>query len=361
MSSKTIEKRFDLIRTMVSIGIALILALLLIMLVSKNPLDALSKLAIGPLQTVGRLGNIVELMIPFMFTGVAVCIMQQGGQFSMIMEGAFFSGGIICAFLTTTGAFSLPPVIFPTVTLIACGIFGGLLAFIPALLKFKWDANEVVASIMLNYTVLYLSNYFLNFWLKDTTQGFLSSSYIAQDAKLPIIVPSTRIHVGLIIAILVVVFAYYFLYRSKWGFAIRMTGQNRHFARYSGITVGAVILYSQIIGGVISGIGGGVEILGMFRTVMWATLPGYGFDGIVIAMLANRNPLAVPLASLFLAYLRTGGDIMARSTDVPTEMVNAVQGVIILLIAAKLFLDGWKHRTIVKNSKKELALKEAAE
>lgn len=359
MSSRSIERRFDMLRTLVSIGIALVLALLLIMLVSKNPLDALEKLALGPLKTFGRIGNIIELMIPFMFTGVAVCIMQQGGQFSMIMEGAFFSAGIVTAFLTTTGAINLPPVIFPIVVMVACMIVGGILAFIPAVLKFKWDANEVVASIMLNYSVLYLSNYFLNFFLKDTTQGFLSSAPIAQNARLPIIVPQTRIHAGIFLAVAVVVLAYFFLYRSKWGFSIRMTGQNRHFAKYSGITVGAVILYSQIIGGAIASLGGAIEVTGMFKTMMWDRLPGYGFDGIVIAMLANRNPLAVPFAALFLAYLRTGGDIMARTTDVPTEMVNAVQGVIILLVAAKLFLDGWKHRAIVKNSKKELALKEA--
>lgn len=362
MSSKKIDQRFDFLRIIVALVIAVALAFVAIVLVSKDPLDALSKFVTGPLSSIGRVGNVIELMIPLIFTGCAVCIMQQGGQFSMIMEGAFFFGGAATTFVVTENfAWPLPAGISTVVAILFAGIVGGLLAFIPAIMKYKWGANEVVASIMLNYILLYFSNYLLNFHFKEASQGFLASHKIVDGAKLMKIVPGTRIHMGLFIAIGVIIFSYFFLYRTKWGYAIRMTGKNASFARYSGIAVGTVILYSQILGGFISGMGGSVQLLGIFDRLNWATLPGYGFDGIVIAMICNRNPLGVPLGALFLAYLRTGADIMTRTTDIPTEIVNVVQGIVILLVGAKMFLEGWRHKAIVKNAEKELLVAKEAE
>lgn len=365
MSSKKIDQRFDIYRIVVSILIAIGLAFIAILAVSSEPLKALELFVTGPLTSLRRFGTVIELMIPLMFTGCAVCIMQQGGQSSMIMEGAFFFAGTIgAAFCLEESGFSfaasLPPYVGSAIVMIACAIFGGFMAFIPALLKYKWNANEVVASIMLNYASLYIAKYFLNYVYKDPSQGYLASYSIVETAKLSVIIDGTGVHSGLFLAIIVVVGSYFFLYRSKWGYAIRMTGQNANFAKYSGIAVGSVILYSQIIGGAISGFGGAVQLLGMYDRLNWSALPGYGFDGIVIAMIANRNPLAVPAAAFFLAYIRKGADIMASTTDVPTEMVTALQGVIILLVGAKMFLEGWRHKTIVKNAQKE-SLKEVAE
>ena len=122
------------------------------------------------------------------------------------------------------------------------------------------------------------------------------------------------------------------------------------FAKYSGIGVGGAIVLSQVIGGAVAGMGGAVEILGMYTRFSLTSLPGYGFDGIIIAILAKNNPLFVPFAALFLAYLRIGADIMSRRTDVAPEVVSIVQSLIILLVGAKLFLEHYKHKKIVENS-----------
>ena len=112
------------------------------------------------------------------------------------------------------------------------------------------------------------------------------------------------------------------------------------------------------MGGILAGLGGATEILGMYTRFQYQSLPQFGFDGIMIAILSRYNPMYVPIASLFLAYIRVGADIMSRRTDVPIEIVAVVQAIIIILIAAEMFLEKWKHKKIVENSQKELALKE---
>jgi simple sugar transport system permease protein len=131
-----------------------------------------------------------------------------------------------------------------------------------------------------------------------------------------------------------------------------MVGLNSKFAGYSGISIAGVVLLAQVLSGAIAGLGGAVEILGVFRRFQWLASPGYGFDGVIIAILSRNNPLLVPFGALFLAYLRTGADVMAMYSDVTSEMVSLIQAVIILLVTAEAFLSGYRHRMVVKEAKR---------
>jgi simple sugar transport system permease protein len=144
------------------------------------------------------------------------------------------------------------------------------------------------------------------------------------------------------------------MFKTRTGYELRLTGENRSFARYSGINVIKITLISQLLGGFIFGIGGGVELLGMYNRFTWTSQLGYGWDAIIITTLAKKNPLYVPFAAFFLAYLRTGASIMARSTDVVTEIVTITQGIIILLVVAEQFLSKYKHKMIAKEAKATL-------
>lgn len=354
-TSKKIENQFEVLRTFMAIMVAIVLALGLISLVSENPFEAMNQFLIGPFMSVRSIGNIIELTIPLIFTGLAVCIMFQGNQFNMAAEGAFFIGGLASSYIATRIA--LPVGIHPIFGLLFGAVVGAIVCGIPAVLKVKWGANEVVSSLMLNYIMLFFGSYILNYFLLDPGAGYPATDKFIKTAKLGVIIPGTRVHAGLIIAIIMIILSYLFIYRTRWGYAIRMTGQNENFAKYSGISVGATIILAQIVGGAIAGMGGATEVLGMYKRFSWVTLPGYGFDGIIIAILARNNPVYVPLAAVFLAYLRIGADIMARRTDVAPELVGIVQAMIILLVAAKMLLDRYKHQKIVKNSQRQLELK----
>jgi ABC-type uncharacterized transport system permease subunit len=358
MTSRQIEKRFDFFKTIIAVLIALALALLVIAFVSETPFEAIKLFVVGPLQKKFRIGNILEMMTPLMFTGTAICVMYQANQFNMIGEGAFLIAANITTWfaITHTTWAGLP---LKVVCLIIGVVIGTCAAFIPAILKAKFNANEVVSSIMMNYILLKLSDYILLYVLKDVATGYQASYPLPPQAKLPKIWPGTRVHFGFILGLIVCVVMYFFIYRTKWGYEIRMVGSNQHFARYSGISVVSVAMATQLIGGAIAGLGGSTEILGLYDRFIWfGTQPGYGFDGIMVGVLAKNNPLYVPFAALFLAYMRTGADVMNRLTDVPIEFVSVVQGLIIMLVAAEMFLAKYKHKLIFNNAKKQL---EAAE
>ena len=147
--------------------------------------------------------------------------------------------------------------------------------------------------------------------------------------------------------------------RSRWGYAIRMIGINQDFSKYSGMNVAGTIILSQVVGGFLAGAGGGIEMLGRYNAFSWSALPGYGWTGITIAILAGNNPYMVPLAAFFMAYLSKGCDLMATYAKVPAQLISIVQGVIFLFFAAEQFLSGYKQKLVVQTAQEEIARQNA--
>jgi len=344
------KRSFELFRTIFAILIALLIALITIFLVSNEPGKALGTFLLGPLKSLRHFGNVIEMMIPLIFTGLAVSIMFSAAQFNLGAEGAFFLGGIAATYIAVK--WTLPMGVHPVVAILIGGFVGAIFCVIPAILKVKWNASELVSSLMLNYIALFLGLYIINYYLRDINAGAMVSNKIANTSKLIRLIPRTRIHFGIIIAIVSVLAVYYLMFRTRWGYRIRMTGQNDSFARYSGIKTASVVILAQLLGGFMAGIGGSVELLGMYRRFSWQTLPGYGWDGVIVAILARNNPALIPVGAFFLAYLRIGADLMARTSDVQAEIVYIIQGVMIVLIAAESFLAQYKHKLVYKAAKK---------
>jgi len=339
---------FNIATTALAIAISLTLAFIIIFIVSDQPLEAINSLLLGPLSSVRNLGTVIEMMITVSFTGLAVSIMFQAGQFNLGAEGAFFLGALTAAAVATS--LHLPPLILTVISILAGTAVGALLCFIPAILRSRLNADEMVSSLMLNYVALYLGIYILNNYLRDPDFGMLASFRISQEVKLTQFISRTRIHTGVFIIAALLIMAYFFIYKTKTGYSIRVVGQNIKFANYSGIKVHATIVISQIIGGAIAGMGGAVELLGMYERFQWTALPGYGWDGVIIAILARNNPQFIPIAAFFLSYLRIGSSIMARLTDVPYELITVIQSIMIILITATALLGRLKQRMIIKEA-----------
>lgn len=350
-------KKFDILRTILSVLIAIGISFIIIFMLSDQPFEAIKYLLIGPLTSKRNMGNVIEAMIPLIFTGTGVCIMFSANQINLAGEGAFHVGGLFaaCVGMSLTARF-----VTPAAALVVAGVAGAVFTAIPAVMKIKTTANEMVSSLMINYLALNFGNYMLNNVIGDPKAS--AASYALSDAaELPVLLDGTRIHVGLIIAIAVAVLGYLFLYRTKFGYELRLTGENEEFARYSGISIVRVILLSQLLGGFVAGLGGGVEMLSpLYSRFTWTSLMGYGWDAIIICTLSKKNPLYTPFAALFLAYLRTGASIMARRTDVTLEIVQITQGIIILLVVAEQFLSKYKHKLIAKEAKAALKEEEVA-
>lgn len=353
MNSNT---KLNILRTVLAILIALLISFGIIFLTSKEPVTAIIQFLTGPLQSTRRFGNVIEAMIPLIFTGVGVSIMFAANEINLAGEGSFHIGGLIATYFALNTA--LPPGISPIATILVAGICGMLITGVPAVLKIKTESDVLVSSLMMNYLVLYFSNYLLSNVLRDPKAGAVVSFAVPAVTQFGPIFAGTRIHIGLFIALAVAGLGYVFMYKTKIGYELRVTGENRDFARYSGINVVKITLISQLLGGFIFGIGGGVELLGMYNRFTWTSLLGYGWDAIIITTLAKKNPIYVPFAAFFLAYLRTGASIMSRSTDVVTEIVTITQGIIILLVVAEQFLSKYRHNIIAKEAKATLVEKE---
>lgn len=358
MDSKTIEKRFEVIRTLLAIAIALGIALAVIVIVSDSPGSALYSFLIGPLTSPRRFANVVELSIPLMFCGLAVSIMFAAGQNNMAAEGSFYVSCAVSSIVAV--AVKAPSGIHPLLCILAGTVTGILVMGIPAVLKLKWQANELVSSLMLNYICLYMGNYLIRTKVLDTSLGITSSLPFQDTAALPNLIPGTRLHLGLLLVLAAVALCWFMMYKTKLGYAIRIIGQNQNFAKYAGIGVGATVMGAQVIGGALAGMGGAVEMTGMYGRFQYQGLPQYGFDGMLIAIIAKYNPALVPVAAVFLSYIRTGADIMNRTSDVPYEIISVIQSAIIMLVVAKMFLHKLKHQQIVKYSRLELERKEVA-
>ena len=342
-----LTRHFDLVRLFAAVAIGVLFAVVIIYFVSNQPGHALARLFGGPLQSVRRFGNVIELMIPLTFAGLSISVMFSANQFNLGTEGAFYASGGVAAMAAL--GLGLPAGLRQLAAILAGSIVGGLICALCGFLKVKWGTNELVTSLMLNYVMYYLFKYILfNDPFKDARAGYVSTYKLPQEARLPQLIAGTRIHAGLIIMALAVLLVAVYMKKTSWGFSLKLTGENQTFAIYSGINVGMVILASQFAGGLLGGMGGSIQVLGMYERFQWVNLPGYGFDGVIVSILAKKNPLLVPVAAFFLAYLRIGSDIMSSSTDVTNELISIIQSIIILFVSAKVFLDAYRQKMVVK-------------
>lgn len=358
---------FGFVRGVAAIALALAVGAIFIFLSSDEPFTALKYLLIGPFVSfhggaaafnTQNFYQVLAAMIPTIFTGLAVCVMFSANQFNLAAESCVlvggFVGGIIGVYMNmATGWHAV-------ICVLASAVVCGLIMLIPSVLKVKLGASEMVTSLMLNFVLLYIVLHFLNYHFADRSKGATMTFPFLESAKIPSIVPgNSKLTWGFVIALIISLIVWIFMYRTRWGYAIRMIGINESFSLYSGMNVGGTIVLSSVIGGILSGMGGSLEVLGRYNTFVWRELPGYGWTGVTIAILAKNNPGFVPLAAFFLAYLNKGCQLMSTHSDVPSEMIDIIQAAIFLFFAAEQFLSGFRQKLVVKTTREELMRAEA--
>jgi ABC-type uncharacterized transport system permease subunit len=351
---KFVLKYFNLIRTIIAILIGLVISVVLIYVVSKDPGFSLKQFLLGPFLSRGRFSNMIETTSPILFCGLAIAVAFQARQFNVGAEGSLFLGAAVgTAFAVST---HLPIFLHIPLVLLVAAAAGAAWNYIPGLLKAKWNASELVSSLMMNYVAYFFGLYLINFHFRDKAAGYLVSLQLPPTAWLQQFIPNTRMHWGIVLSLVFAVLVYLFLYHSTTGYEVRMTGFNEKFARFGGIKVARVVILSQVILGLIAGIGGMTEVMGIHHRFNWQSSPGYGWDGVIVAIIGRNHPLLIIAASFFLSYMRVGGQVLTLMSDVPAEMVTVIQSVIILLITAEAFLSRWRYGITVR----EAAHKEAA-
>ena len=356
-SAKT---KHTVLRMFVSILIGLAVAIVFIYIGSDRPLTSIRYLFTAPVSSLPYFSMWMQNTLPLIFTGVAVCIMFSANQFNLGLEGSLLMGGFIGGALANIYLFKGNIVLGIIGGCIIGGIVGAIITLIPALLERLVGASIMVTSLMMNYICLWVSQWLLFSYFKDPKTS--AGSYYWTDGKNPIFVSvfgkgndKLTIYWGIILAIAIAVICWIILFKTKLGFKIRMVGQNKDFAKYIGVGVPLIAVLSQAIGGFIGGVGGAAEVLSIFTSYSWQDLTGFGWDGVTMAIFASNNPLYVPIAALFIGYLRTGAYIMSLKTGVQNDLTSVVEGVIILFLLAERFLQGTYRKMIIKEAEREKA------
>lgn len=331
--------------TVAILALVVAVVMLPLALTTSDPAGVLQTFLFGPFRNVRYLGNIVEMATPTMLCGLAVAVMFRSGMFNLGVEGAFYLGGL--ATVAATLLLPMPWWAAAPVSLLIGSMVGSTVCILPGVMRAQLDTSELVTSLMLNFVALFVGLFILNYFLRDPTAGAMASYKIPVEAQLPRILPGTRIHLGTVLALLACIAGAIYLFRTRSGFDARLVGSNSAFAAHLGLPIRLVMMRSAAIGGLIAAAAGGIEMLGLYTRFSWQTLPGTGWVGVTVAILARDNPILIIPSALFFAYLQVGGDLVGRNFDVPIEGVGLINALVLLIATAAAIIRNPKLLQLV--------------
>lgn len=291
----------------------------------------------------------LEYVTPLIFTGVANAIAFKCGLFNIGAEGQFLMGMMAAAIVGTIPGLS--PVIHIPLVILSGAVFGGLWGAVPGYLKAKRGINEVINSIMMNYIALNLAN----FIILRTKFGVASKSatpIIQQSAQLLRFSTRSRLNVGIIIGIIVAFLVYWIIRKTTWGYEIRAVGINPFGAEYGGISIAKNTIFAMAFSGIVAGMGGAIHVSGILhQTQNFMALPGFGFDGMAVALLAKSNPIACIFSAVLFGALNSSSK-MLQLNSIPKEIVYLIQSIIIIFVATDYiikYIDAKRKKKVMIN------------
>jgi len=322
----------------------LVLAALLVLAAGADPLSVLALVAKGAAGSQFALLETLTRATPLIFTGLAVAVAFRARLWNIGAEAQLYAGAIITVVLGT-GVLPLPSYILIPVIMIVAVIAGGLLLLGPAILKTRFGVDEVVTTLLLNFVVVLFVSMLLEGVLKDPMGlGWPQSQKVIADAQLPRIVQGKRLHYGFVLALAAAVGVWIVMKRTALGFEMRAVGHNPEAARFAGIQVNRVLMKTALMSGGLAALAGFSEVAGLKGNLTLDLSPGYGYSGIVVAMLAMLNPLGVVLAAIFVAGIFVGADAMSRSAGVPSYIANVMVATALLTMVVAILLSRYRLR-----------------
>ena len=321
---------------LIAIFIALLVGAIVLLVSGFSPIQAYGALIIGAFGDIHGIGQTLTQATPLIFTALAFIFAFKAGLFNIGAEGQLLVGALAAA-IVGISLEGLPWIIHVPLALLAGAFFGGLWALIPALLKTELGAHEVITTMMLSYVALYGTGYLVNDvfkapgWVAQTPRIFGS-------AELQRILPPTQLSVSLFIGIILVALTHFTLQKTVIGYEVRAIGLNPLAAENGGINVKKGLIIALVVSGALAGLGGAGEVMGVHRRFIDGFSPGYGWDGLAVALIGGLNPIGALLAALLFGVFRSGGLTMNRVTGVPTDIVTILQALVILFVAAPVLI-----------------------
>lgn len=332
----------SLLQTLFTLLIALLMGALVMWVSGKDPLRAYWALAQSSLGNRTAVANSLLAATPILFTGMAAAVAFRAGIFNVGAEGSLYLGGFAAAWIGFTYT-DLPSWLIIPLSFLAAGLIGGLWCYFPAILRSRLQVDELVTTILLNYVAILFTEYLVNGPFLVPGVANAMSPQITPAARLPRLMPPSQLNASFLLALATALTMVYLMTRSKLGYEIRMVGDNPEFARWSGINVAKVIEKVMVIGGILGGLAGAGQVMGVHYRFIAGFSSGLAFTGITVALLVRNSPVGVLIAALLFGMLRSGSATMEIMTDVPRDLIRVLEATIIFFAAIEFGGMLWRR------------------
>jgi simple sugar transport system permease protein len=332
----------QLIPPMLALCSTVVIASLLAMLAGANPFSVLGLILKGALGSKLAILETLNRATPLIFTGLAAAVAFRAKFWNIGAEAQLYAGALLTVLLGT-GALSLPSAVLLPLIAISAILAGAFVLLVPALLKTRFGVDEVVTTLLFNFIFLLFISMLLEGPLKDPMgMGWPKSARLIPEARLPRIIDTLRLHWGFGLALISAIAVWLIQTRSTLGYEMRAVGLNKDAATFAGIPVNAVLVKTALLSGGLAALAGFSEVSGLKGNLTLDISPGFGYTGIIVAMLALLNPLGVIAAALFVAGIFVGADSMSRAANVPTYLADIMLATALLLMVLAIMLTRFR-------------------
>ncbi|MCB8945827.1 MAG: ABC transporter permease [Ardenticatenaceae bacterium] len=363
-----LERVWDALLPLVAILAAFLVGAIILLLQGVNPLEAYQEMVVGAFGSKNGLSDTLVKAIPLMLVGLGIAIAFRGGVINIGGEGQLIVGALLTTYLGVQLGEQLPGATGIVLGLLGGALMGAIWGAVPGFLKARLGVNEILSTIMMNQIAIQVAFYLLRGPMIDPAE-LAAGTNIPHSARLPrvvdmprftdlaqmlgltksaeelglqgyvaelygVLVEPSRLHSGLIFAVIMAFLVYIFLWRTTIGYQIRAVGLNPHASRYAGMQVQRTMVLSMALSGMFAGLAGAVEILGLHHRMFEPTAvsAGYGFSGIVAALFGKLHPLGIIPSSILFGGLLVGGDKMQRAMQIPQVLITAILGLVVLFV-----------------------------
>ncbi|WP_102262243.1 ABC transporter permease [Mesobacillus jeotgali] len=341
--------------SLISIILGLVAGGILMLFIGSNPIEGYSYLLQGALKNLERIGNTLATATPLIFTGLSVAFAFRTGLFNIGASGQMLVGGLAATAVALTFDLSRP--ILLLVMILAGLVAGALWAFVPGLLKAKFNVHEVVSTIMMNWIAYWTIYYVVPGYFKgeflETESKKLAESDTLRTPFLTEMFDGSYINLGLFLAVIAVIIIAFIIDKTTLGFELKAVGFNRFAAEYAGMKVNRNIILSMLISGALAGVGGVALYTGNASSIQIGILPAQGYDGIAVALLGANHPVGVFFAAVLFGILYSGTGFMNAMTEIPPELANTIIAIIIYFAATSVMIERLLNKFKARKSNKE--------
>ena len=338
------SRAWALLSPVIAIGLTLCVGALLFSLAGRDPARTLHVLFVAPLTSTYGLSELLVKATPLILIATGLAIGFRANVWNIGAEGQYTIGALAGGGLALAFHGSTSPLLLPAMLVAGCA--GGMAwGAIPALLRTRFNVNEILSSLMLTYVAVLLLSWLVHGpWRDPDGYNFPESRLLSDAATLPLLVDDTRLHAGLLFALLAVAGAWVLMGRSVVGFQLRVSGQSVIAARYAGFSTAGLVWFALLLGGGLAGLAGISEVSGTINQLLPTISPGYGFTAIIVAFLGRLHPLGIVPAGLLVALSYIGGELAQIEVGVPAAVTGIFQGVLLFFLLGCDLLTRYRIR-----------------